>query len=236
MSQVDVLDGAGAAEPGSGDVAGQGDTPGGAAAQGTEAGGAGGGKSLLTRDDGDEPGSGQGTPDGKEADADAGEKDVDQAALVPTKPEGYALTFAEGVVVDEGLLNSFKATAHELGIPQGQAQKLADFYANNVLESVKAAQDAQAVVLDQARQGWEAEIRARPGFRQEEADAKRTLKEFGSPELAGIMDQTLLGSHPVFFDFVVKVGKALAEPEARGRGTGGGREKPLADRLWPDMK
>lgn len=178
--------------------------------------------SLLTRQE----------PDARQE----AEDTADPSAFVPAKPEDYTLDFGDDVQVDEGLLNNFKATAHELGIPQGQARKLADFYAKHTAESAKAAQDAQAAALVQARQGWEKEITSRPDFKQEVNDARRTLKEFGSPELNEIMDTSLLGSHPVFFDFVVKVGKALAEPEARGTGIGGGKDKPLMDRLWPDMK
>lgn len=186
--------------------------------------------SLLTREDSGGEATGQarsGEGEGRPEDA---------AASVPAKPEDYQIAFADGVTVDEGLLGNFKAAAHELGIPQGQAQKLADFYVKNVGDSAKAAQEAQASSLLEAKKGWESEIEARPGFRQELVDAKRALKEFGSPELNQLMDQSYLGSHPVFFDFVVKAGKALAEPEGRGRGAGGGREKPLMDRLWPDKE
>ena len=158
------------------------------------------------------------------------------AAVVPDKPDGYALQFAEGLDVDNALLGGFKNTAHELGLNQNQAQKLADMYVNHMKDSAKSFNDAQAKALSEAQQGWEKEITSRPAFKQEVGDARRVLVQYGSPELSAIMDQSLMGSHPVFFDFVVKVGKALAEPEARGRGDGGGKAKPLADRLWPDMK
>lgn len=161
----------------------------------------------------------------------AGEAD----AVVPDKPEGYALQFAEGLAVDDALLGGFKNTAHELGLNQSQAQKLADMYVKHQKESATSMHAAQAKALDDARQGWEKEITARPGFKQEVGDARRVLVQYGSPELSAIMDQSLMGSHPVFFDFVVKVGKALAEPELRGMG-GSDKKVPLADRLWPTMK
>ena len=219
----------------------QGGAPGNSASGGNESGGDNGqgdglGASFLARDDasgGDKSGKQDAGKDGKKPE---GDKEADPMSVVPAKPEDYQLTFAEGISVDEGLLNGFKAKAHELGIPQGQAQQLADFYVKNAGDSAKAMQAAQMNAVKQAEEGWVAEIKARPGFQQEVVDAKRTLKEFGSEELTELMNQSRLGSHPVFFDFVVKVGKALAEPEARGRGDGGGKAKPLADRLWPDMK
>lgn len=192
------------------------------------------GASYLTRDDGSE--GGPGDADGQEKAPAESEKEADSLAAVPEKPEDYQISFAEGVSVDEKLLSGFKAKAHELGIPQGQAQKLAEFYAQNVTDSTKAAHEAQVNAIREAEKEWIAEIEGRPGFKGELADVKRTLKEFGSDELTELMNQSRLGSHPVFFDFVVKVGKALAEPEARGYGSGSGKEKPLVDRLWPNMK
>ena len=159
----------------------------------------------------------------------------DAADVVPDKPDGYALQFAEGLAVDNALLGGFKNTAHELGLNQNQAQKLADMYVKHMTDSAKSFNDAQSKALSEAQQGWEKEITSRPAFKQEVADARRVMAQYGSPELNAIMDQSLMGSHPVFFDFVVKVGKALAEPEVRGM-AGSDKKVPLADRLWPDMK
>lgn len=195
------------------------------------------GDSLLTREDNGEDGKDTaGAGEDKAKGKDAGGEDADPMSLIPESPDGYDLKFAEGVSVDEALLNGFKAEAHNLGIPQGQAQKLADFYAKHAGESAKAAQEAHNAALVSAKKGWESEIMSRPEFKQEVVDARRTLKAFGGPELDPLLKQSMLGSHPAFFDFVVKVGKALAEPDARGSGYGSGKEKPLVDRLWPNMK
>ncbi len=159
----------------------------------------------------------------------------DAAGVVPDKPDGYALQFADGLDVDNALLGGFKNTAHEMGLNQNQAQKLADMYVNHMKDSAKSFNEAQAKALSEAQQGWEKEITSRPAFKQEVGDARRVLVQYGSPELSAIMDQSLMGSHPVFFDFMVKVGKALAEPELRGM-AGSDKKVPLADRLWPTMK
>ena len=194
------------------------------------------GKTLLTQPE-----------EGTQPDAAAGQQQQAQkddvqktpgdaaAAVVPDTPDGYALQFAEGLDVDNALLGGFKNTAHELGLNQNQAQKLADMYVNHMKDSAKSFNDAQTKALSEAKQGWEKEITSRPAFKQEVGDARRVLVQYGSPELSAIMDQSLMGSHPVFFDFVVKVGKALAEPELRGM-AGSDKKVPLADRLWPTMK
>ncbi|MDL2216970.1 hypothetical protein LJB81_04500 [Desulfovibrio sp. OttesenSCG-928-M14] len=145
--------------------------------------------------------------------------------------DDYELTFGDDVDIDERLLASFKKTARELGIPRSKAQKLADMYAERVAESILESDAA----MDEAKKHWEAEITARPGFKQELHAAQRVLKECGNDELPELLRQSLLGSHPSFFDFMVKVaGKINA--------TGGGgattpsrqRGASLAERMWPD--
>lgn len=191
------------------------------------------GKTLLTQQD-------EGTAGANGQQQQAQKDDVqktpgDAAAVVPDKPDGYALKFSDGIEVDNTLLGGFKNTAHELGLNQNQAQKLADMYVKHMSDSAKTFNDAQSKALSEAQQGWEKEITSRPAFKQEVADARRVMAQYGSQELNAIMDQSLMGSHPVFFDFVVKVGKALAEPEVRGM-AGSDKKVPLADRLWPGMK
>ena len=189
------------------------------------------GKSLLTQQE-ETPGASQ---QGQKDDVAKMPGDAAADAAVPDKPDGYALKFAEGLTIDNALLGGFQNTAHELGLSKGQAQKLADMYTKHMGESAASFQEAQAKALTEAERSWRAEIEARPGFKQEVGDARRVLAQYGSSELNAIMDQSLMGSHPVFFDFVVKVGKALAEPELRGM-AGSDKKVPLADRLWPDMK
>lgn len=194
------------------------------------------GRTLLTQAEEGAQADAAGADGQQQAQKDDVQKTPGEAdAVVPDKPEGYALQFAEGLAVDEALLGGFKNTAHELGLNQSQAQKLADMYVNHMKDSAKSFHETQAKALSEAQQGWEKEITSRPAFKQEVGDARRVLVQYGSPELSAIMDQSLMGSHPVFFDFMVKVGKALAEPEMRGM-AGSDKKVPLADRLWPTMK
>ena len=82
---------------------------------------------------------------GQAADSEATDKpgeDADLAKSVPENPEGYQLEFAEGTQVDDGLLAGFKTVAHELGINQEQAQKLASFYATEVAKMNASALEA----------------------------------------------------------------------------------------------
>ena len=50
------------------------------------------------------------------------------------------------------------------------------------------------------------------------ADAAfRAAKEFGGQELAGVLQQTGLGNHPVFVKMFAKIGETISEDVARGR-------------------
>ena len=158
-------------------------------------------------------------------------KPDDPAALVPEAPDGYALTFQDGVNVDKGLLGNFQQAAHKLGLNQGQAQELANLYAADAAEKEKA----QAQAMAETQRTWEAEIKNTATFSEDCRSARATLIEFGSfghvnekgepalhPELKEIFDDTLIGSHPKVFSMFAAIGKALAEPTVRGSGAGSG--------------
>jgi hypothetical protein len=162
-------------------------------------------------------------------------KDDDPAAKVPDKPEGYDLKFGEDIVIDETMLSTFKATAHELGLSQGQSQKLASMYEAEVGRIQEAAITAQREALDKAQVEWETKIKADKDFEQKYSNAMLALRQFGSAELTQVMDQTRIGSFPAFFDFVAAVGGALSEPGFKGSGTGGGN-KTFSQVMYPDMK
>ena len=191
-------------------------------------------KTLMTR--GVARAEDTGAEDKAEAPKDGEDKDTDLLSLVPENPDGYDLKFADGIQVDQELLGGFKSAAHELGIPSGQAQKLADFYAKYVETAGQAAQKAQLEALVKARDGWEDEIKSRPKFEEENKSVERMLTQFGSQKMYELLDQTLLGSHPEMFDFMVRVGEALTEAQSHKVGAEPAREIPLIDRLWPDMK
>ncbi|MDR1684870.1 MAG: hypothetical protein LBR82_00235 [Desulfovibrio sp.] len=159
----------------------------------------------------------------------------DPAAKVPDKPEGYEIKFAEETQVDEAMLSTFKATAHELGLSQGQSQKLASMYEAQVGRLQEAAVKAQQAALGKVQLEWEAKIKADKDFAQKHNNAMLALRRYGSPELTAVMDQTRIGSFPAFFDFVAAVGGALAEPGFKGSGTGGGN-RTFSQVMYPDMK
>ena len=158
------------------------------------------------------------------------EQKPDPALSVPEKPEGYTFAFEEGVSVDDALLTNFKGLAHELGINQAQAQKLAGFYANSIASN---AQSQQAALVEMEK-GWIEQIKSDPKHAENLAHATRAMEQFSTPELVGLFQESRLGSHPEMVNFMVKVGKALAEPEFK-TGEAGGGEKSIAEILYPNQ-
>ncbi len=188
-------------------------------------------ESLLTKDlpPNDAP-DGEKTP---AAEASAEATEADASAAVPESPEGYALTFKEGVEVDQELLGSFQKTAHELGLTNGQAQKLGEMYAERLAGGADKFRQAQMDEVLAAERGWVEELKARPTYKADLGHAQRALAEFGSDDLYEVLDGTRMGSYPALFDFVAKVGRALAEPSVRGQAGSPVPDKPLYERMWP---
>lgn len=192
--------------------------------------------SLLSRTASE--GDGKDNPAGDKNEEGSGEKDKpadkdDPAAQVPDKPEGYDLTFAKETQVDTALLDGFRKTALEIGLTQGQAQKLGSLYEAHMKGAAERYQEAQTRALLDARKSWEAEISRQPGFQEDLGRIQTALRQFGDRELFDLLDQTNLGSHPKMFAFMAKVGKALAEPGFHG--SHAGEAKSAAEVLYPDM-
>lgn len=214
-------------------------TAGAPGADGGQSGAGENGGTLLTKPDaapapggdgGQPPAAGTTPEPGKEGAADGGNTPPDPLTLVPENAEGYSLGFTEGTEVDVELEKGFRAAAHELGLNQGQAAKLAGLYEAHH----KQTAEAQATAMHKTVQGWEAEITASPTFAADKGHAQRAIQQYGGPELTELMDSSLIGSHPVFFRFMATVGKALAEPELKGKG-GNGATVDAANVLYPDM-
>lgn len=189
--------------------------------------------SLMSRAAAEEKADGGKADETQKPEAAAQQK-PDPSAQVPETPEGYALTFGKDTQVDATLLKDFQKTAHELGLTQAQAQKLGSLYEAHAAQAMKQAQEEQTKALLDARAKWEAQITASPSFREDLGLIQGALRQFGSQELYDLLDQTNLGSHPVMFAFMAKVGRALAEPGFHGERAGANRS--AAEVLYPNMK
>lgn len=181
----------------------------------------------------DKPGEqpkGESTEAGKETKT----EDADPAKAVPEKPDGYKFEFGEDSQVDEAMLGGFREIAHQLGITQEQAQKLAGFYEAQIKGMNATALEARTKQAVETEQGWLKEIKGMPDFDSRKADADKAMEQFGNPELVELLNNTRLGSHPTIFKFVAEVGKALGEP-GFVRSKGGTGDLSLAEKLYPNQ-
>lgn len=132
------------------------------------------------------------------------------------KPAGegevkYEFKAPEGIEFDQPHLEKFTALAKELKLKPEDAQKAVDLVAAMELEKVQ--QHTETV------KGWLAEVKADKELGGDKLAenlvvAKKTfdlLPEGDAKALRGLLNQTGLEAHPVFFRLFHAVGKALSE-------------------------
>ena len=157
------------------------------------------------------------------ADAPQEEKDAFYSKLGrPESADKYEIKFGEGVAVDDKLLGSFRDTAHKLGLSQGQAQALGEWWAGQsegILASGTAQREAQVVE-------WNKELDTEWGWQKDRntALAGRALASMldGKVDhpIVKLFDESGLGNHPVvlkfFYEQALKQGedKLITEPTA----------------------
>ena len=188
---------------------------------------------------------GQGSEDDAAAKAEEAnaEADQEQDAKADTNsdekqdaPEDYeAFTLPEGVEMDDDALDKFKPIAKEAGLDQDNAQKFVDLYTEAVVEAAETQQkvwaETQQQWVDQAK--TDKEIGGEK-FESNLGDAKKALKQFGTPELDEAMSVTGAGNHPEFIRLLSRVGKAISEDAmVPGKATTG--PKTHAEILYPTM-
>lgn len=140
----------------------------------------------------------------------------------PDSPEGYELqnNLAEGVEADDGMLDWYRQTAHEIGLTPTQAQKLLDKY-NGELGARVPIDDGKAQEMI-AR--TESELRREYGqaFDDRIGNANAMMMEFGdvieidgaaTPAITEIelADGRLLGDHPDMIKMMVNIGQFISE-------------------------
>ena len=171
---------------------------------------------------------------GASARAEAPEQKEPEQAAAPVEYEDFVAP--EGFSVDQELMSEFKALAGKRGLKQEEAQALVDL-------QVKSQQRAVHSFMQQ-REQWRTGIKNDPDFGRERFEstinyAKRGLKALDeSGQVGRLLVETGFGDHPEIIKVFARFGKKyLGEDETyTGAQAGGADKRPLADRLWPDMK
>ena len=154
----------------------------------------------------------------------------DEAAKAP---EDYEFSMPEGVTIDDNTLGDLKALSKDLGLSQEQAQKIADL---GVQQSQRWAEQ-QLEYANQAREEWAQQVKSDkelggPAFEESIASASRALKEFGSPELVNLLNETGLGNHPEVIRTFNRIGKMIGDDKLVPGGRNSNEQPDLAKRLY----
>ena len=153
-----------------------------------------------------------------------------------TTPEELEFTVPEGMEVNEPLMAEFTELAKELGITQEVGQKLIDLQTaseqKRAEEGTQAWNDMQASWVDTAKADKEyggTEMNANLAI------AKKTIDQFGTPELKEMLDFTGAGNHPEIIRLFYRVGKAISDDNlVMGGGTVEAPVKDAAAILFPE--
>lgn len=184
--------------------------------------------------DGDHDGNGEGQINGKSGTA----KDDAATDLADTVPDDgkYSLTMPDGVEVDHELLDAMGSDFKELGLTNGQAQKLADKF----IETQSRRGAAQAENWANRVQGWADEARRDRDIGGHKwqgtvSSAQRALSTLGTPALREYLNVSGGGNHPELIRIFAKVGSMIREDNPpTGGADGGGRKAETAHLLFPN--
>ena len=156
-------------------------------------------------------------------------------------PEGDAdyadFTFEEGVTADPTLMTNIKGLAKELDLSQAGAQKLAE--KANAL--TKAFSESTANTLAEAKKEWSQRMQNDKDFggtrlQENLGYAAKAMKEFATPELKQLLNESGLGNHPELVKAFIKVGKSMTGDNDK-LVTGQApvkKDVPIANRIYPN--
>jgi len=166
----------------------------------------------------------------EEVSAEENQPSEDETAEVP---EDYEFSLPEGVTIDDATLGDLKALSKDLGLSQEQAQKVADL---GVQQSQRWAEQ-QVEYANKVRSEWADQVKADKeigGMALDEnlSSARAAIKEFGTPELVTLLDETGLGNHPEVIRAFYKVGKMIGNDRLVPGGRNSNEPLDPAKRLY----
>jgi hypothetical protein len=169
--------------------------------------------------------------------ADPNDKDGMRAVYaklgLPEKPDGYGLKLDDKASdADKATLASFAAKAHELGLPNGMAQGILQW----VAEQTTAAETAQTEALTARESAGKADLTKEFGTAYEPRmrEINALVTKYGDPELVTALAGDNLVSFPGVAKMLGKILDRMAEPGTAG-GQGGDGDKGEARALTPNQ-
>lgn len=151
--------------------------------------------------------------------------------------EAYELTVPEDFPLPEDNLKSFSAACREAGLTKEQAERILGWHQEQYRQTRAFSEQEEQRILD----GWNKEILADKDFggrnyKATVADARRALRAFDPDgELRAFLRESQYQFHPTVIRAVARVGRAMGEHGLVGGNGGGNEEKPLEERMYPNM-
>lgn len=154
------------------------------------------------------------------------------AEVVPEKYEPWKLP--EGMTLMPEIGDKFGSIAKELKLSQDKAQRLIDL----AVEMTAKQHEEMGKAFTEIRESWLRDSRKMLGNDAEKSlsYAAKALDKFGNAKLREALNETGFGNHPEMVNFIVNVGKTIAEdnfPEGKPAGVG---QKDLASVIYPSKK
>lgn len=123
-------------------------------------------------------------------------------------PVVYDFKLPEGVELDAGAADKFKAVAAELKLPAEGAQKVIDLYAG--------LKQAESDAFKAQVEAWGEQVKSDTEYGGAKLDenlaaARKAVDAFGSPELKSLLNSTGMGNHPEVVRMMVKIGQQISE-------------------------
>ena len=169
-----------------------------------------------------------------ESTAPQGQQDAEKQA----EPEDYKLEASEDFNVPQENLDSFTAACKAAKLSKVQAEAMLNWhkqFAGDV-QKLQAQQESA-----QIRQ-WQDEILRDPEiggsrWKAAVADSRKALNAFDQDgKLRTLLKQMHADYHPDVVRVIARVGRAMGEDRFIGsRGESSGKERPLEERMWPNM-
>jgi hypothetical protein len=161
--------------------------------------------------------------------------DTDPANVVPEDGK-YTIAVPEGFVVDQKLVDALGPEFKEMGLTQGQAQKLADKFMTVKADEAKAQQTAWTKTVSQ----WADDAKADADMGGDKWDgtvskAVKAMDALGTPALKKYLDASGGGNHPEIIRVFAKVGDMISEDSPPNNGAGGsGKPADPSHLLFPN--
>lgn len=153
-------------------------------------------------------------------------------------PDVWELSPSEDLPVPEENLQSFSAACHEAGLSREQAEKILDWHKGQFRESQSFAAQQEARTLED----WRNSILADRDFgganyKATVADARRALQTFDPDgKLRAFLRESRWQFNPDVIRVAARVGRAMGEHGLVGQSGQGRQDRPLEERMYPDMK